>query len=306
MALATERLGSDGAIARTGSAGAGRIGSLKRPRRDMAVGRPARPGPGSRGFTLVELLVVIGIIALLISILMPAVGRAREQGNAIKCAANLRTIGQAFQMYLNVSNQFSPPYKNDAIFLDPADPTQYNDSRNSNAYWGVFFAVVSKLPKETFTCPSNIQKTDANGYPNQYTAYGYNAWGNGTAGLSDAERVKFYGSIDEVALLARNKTTWTGAIGRRMTRVRHPTRTILAQDAWEAALDGGNQGDTYASSVASNRGKLTEYPGHDVEYLRHSKASNVVFVDGHVERLDKTEQTDERYYTGNWSVARSY
>ena len=75
-------------------------------RAPLAPHRPHRPR--RPGFTLVELLVVIGIIALLISILMPALTRAREQANQTKCLSNLRQLGMAFTMYVNENKQWLP------------------------------------------------------------------------------------------------------------------------------------------------------------------------------------------------------
>ena len=108
-----------------------------------------------RGFTLVELLVVIGIIAVLLSVLLPALNSVRESSRRTKCAANLRSIGQGVQIYLIDNKQTFPAaylYKRSGggSSLEPSDPTR------GYVHWSyiLYKASGGKVAEDAFKCPS--------------------------------------------------------------------------------------------------------------------------------------------------------
>jgi prepilin-type N-terminal cleavage/methylation domain-containing protein/prepilin-type processing-associated H-X9-DG protein len=107
-----------------------------------------------KAFTLVELLVVIGIIAVLVGILLPALGRARKQAAAVKCAAALREIGAAFNLYAGENKGFFPVAKYDATY-------SFDSGTVNPAYWPNFLAKYMTKTKFGLGATSAEEAADA-------------------------------------------------------------------------------------------------------------------------------------------------
>lgn len=130
------------------------------------------------GFSLVELLVVIGIIAALIALLLPALRQAREQARITRCLSNLRQIGMGFAMYLNENRGVYPLHSNwgncfgkkgtlttydDPTFTGFADDPGVGGERPLNHY----------VPdRNVFECPDDIGDTFYPDVYNCFEAYG--------------------------------------------------------------------------------------------------------------------------------------
>ncbi len=208
-----------------------------------------------KGFTLVELLVVIGIIAVLIGVLLPALARARESAYATKCAANLRAIGQAIHGYVSENKgTFPASYMYEGQGAGATEPTK------GYIHWSaIIFRKdgISRDPKiystghgwEVFQCPT-IEK---GGLPptNTFPANLDEGQAPDVDGVIDQQAPRLAYTANE-ALMPRNKfrVPFDGNsrsyVWVRAGQVKKSSATILATEFhqnWRIVKDKGRSSD---------------------------------------------------------------
>lgn len=229
----------------------------------VQVTAKVKPCGTAQGFTLIELLVVVSIIALLVSILLPALSKAREAAKGVVCMHNMKSVGMQVFMYTTDNNDFFPP---GAFCVEPrTNGTLYWLDVINSEYGQMKDAFVPERPPEDsiYMCPSKKSVNEywsSFGFGWNFDYFGYRkppGWSSGGQGWA-----------------------W------KVSKVEDPT-TIIVGENFDA------QPEPVLSLPSVIQPAILDDSVYSVK--RHRQGGNYLGVDCHVELIEWHTIFNERY-----------
>ncbi|HZZ43474.1 MAG TPA: DUF1559 domain-containing protein [Tepidisphaeraceae bacterium] len=235
------------------------------------------------GFTLVELLVVIGIIALLIAILLPALNKAREQAKSAQCLSNLRQIGQGFQMYAN-------DFKG---YVIPGFIRRSPNGGKGEENWATLLVVLKYIRgANQITIVGN-----SNAGGDAYNSYGAAA-NNVFRCPSADDKVFVFGTDDTTALTS--KTDGRNSFGWRRQSLLYYSSVAVSQSSAAPIIDTFYGGNFVLPSSDANIRSTTAQAAWPMRILGHILSTNEVF--GSLSKYSQIKKSSEMVmlFDGFW------
>lgn len=197
-------------------------------------------------FTLIELLVVIGIISILIAMLLPAMGRAKEQAKTVQCASQLRQVGIALNNYTVVNKGLLPAWS--GWHTVGGDGT--GDDSPGDGWTEQLARYIAQASSEIYNCPN---------FPEEF-------------------RINYF--------LAARYSYVTGRHSMKLSEIRKSSQFVLSGDCTAPGLypsgfgTAGNIGDDCDKDDATQPGVVFANENRGINV--HRGGNNILFADGHV------------------------
>jgi prepilin-type N-terminal cleavage/methylation domain-containing protein/prepilin-type processing-associated H-X9-DG protein len=229
-----------------------------------------------RGFTLIELLVVVAIIAILASLLLPALSKAKERARNVACLSNLKQWGLSLTMYLDENDQIFPDFSIPSTA--PGAPAGYSRDKIKWTDFAAFAAAGSGNSAWFNALPTTISQKPLLQYAANPAAFV-----DGRSMFHCPSAQFFVSEVDPFVRVAFSYgINFKGKVGAvpaptpfKATVVAHSSAFVIFSDARANSGETPFYGSNSTSDLGAPRGSLNHLS------CRHKAGANLAFLDGH-------------------------
>lgn len=246
-------------------------------------------------FTLIEILVVVSILALLISVLLPSLARAREASRQVVCLSNMRQLSMGWHMYADAFKDAGVPNRPPRLAGAESNPANYYHVGNGKKYLPTWIAFMGRYvglyafnrPRtdtgrqdydgKVYICPTVPEWVDERNH-----AYGYNFQFLGNTRLNTLGAPTHF-PVKRSWLTMPSRTVLCGDSMGTAAGFAQDERTAYENDGTTRTAVGNHSWTLDPPRLTSVSSRGTQNQGRGGVDPRHQRRANMLFLDGHAE-----------------------